>query len=144
MILTGDRLFHQLLNYNVLLLKHWVEVRDNAGLVYIDFHCPCRFLARVVVWLTVIVMVVGSVAGTAYLWVTWNFFNKKAQDAKNSETGDSAMADYWELQARNLLIGAIVATIFTVSLLSCSSFFMLRVFPFVLSACSTSKKGAKE
>lgn len=73
-------------------------------------------MARVVVWLTVIVMVVGSVAGTAYLWITWNYTNKKAQEAKNSENSSPSMVEYLEFQARNFLIGAIVATIFTVSL----------------------------
>ncbi|XP_050737669.1 choline transporter-like protein 1 isoform X2 [Eriocheir sinensis] len=78
------------------------------------FTLLLRFLARVVVWLTVIVMVVGSVAGTAYLWVIWNLTNKNAQEARKN---NSSSADYLDLFARNLLIGAIVATIFTVLML---------------------------
>ncbi|XP_042219077.1 choline transporter-like protein 1 isoform X1 [Homarus americanus] len=74
-----------------------------------------RFLAPVVVWLSVFIMVVGTIAGTVALWVFWYLQKKKVQALKDKE--DSQL-DY-EIQvlqksATTLLISAIVVTIFTV------------------------------
>ena len=58
-------------------------------------------------------MVVGSIGGTAYLWVLWHLNNK---DVKKIREEGLANLDYREGYVRNLMIGAIVSTIFTVSM----------------------------
>ncbi|XP_045581957.2 choline transporter-like protein 1 isoform X1 [Procambarus clarkii] len=74
-----------------------------------------RFLAQVVVWLSVIIMIVGSIGGTAYLWVLWH---KNTNNLKNMQNNSSSSNAYEIKVTQNyiqsLLIGAIVSTIVTV------------------------------
>ncbi|XP_045102884.1 choline transporter-like protein 1 [Portunus trituberculatus] len=81
------------------------------GLVFILL---LRFLAQVVVWITVVAMVVGSIGGTAYLWVQWYLHDQKLKEQR--EQGAEFLGGL-EIFVRNLMIGAIVATIFTLLLL---------------------------
>ncbi|KAK8389681.1 hypothetical protein O3P69_008989 [Scylla paramamosain] len=82
------------------------------GLVFI---LMLRFLAQVVVWITILAMVVGSIGGTAYLWVQWYLHDQKLK--KERENGAEFLGGL-ETFVRNLMIGAIVATIFTLLLLA--------------------------
>uniref|UniRef100_A0A0P4WC25 Choline transporter-like protein n=1 Tax=Scylla olivacea TaxID=85551 RepID=A0A0P4WC25_SCYOL len=60
-------------------------------------------------------MVVGSIGGTAYLWVQWYLHDQKLKEER--EKG-AEFLDGLETFVRNLMIGAIVATIFTLLLLA--------------------------
>ncbi|XP_071543360.1 choline transporter-like protein 1 isoform X2 [Panulirus ornatus] len=74
-----------------------------------------RFLASIVVWLTVIIIVVGSVGGTIYLWVIWHLKNKELMALKASNTASKPLEiDMKETSVRTYLIMAIIATIITV------------------------------
>nr|CAD7403400.1 unnamed protein product [Timema poppensis] len=69
-----------------------------------------RFLAGVMVWLVLVGVVIATIAGTIYLWITW----KKKKDAFSGSTVNE------EVNQRTVityLVAAIIATIITVIVL---------------------------
>ncbi|XP_066973400.1 choline transporter-like protein 1 isoform X2 [Macrobrachium rosenbergii] len=75
-----------------------------------------RFLAEFVVWLTVAIIILGSIAATIYLWVSWHFRSKDVEKMEKDTSGK--YSDYekelMKKQLTGFLIGAIVVSIFTV------------------------------
>ncbi|XP_064090066.1 choline transporter-like protein 1 isoform X2 [Macrobrachium nipponense] len=75
-----------------------------------------RFLAGFVVWLTVAIIILGSIAATIYLWVSWHFRSKEVEKMQKDTSGK--YSDYekelMKKQLTGFLVGAIVVSIFTV------------------------------
>lgn len=74
-----------------------------------------RFLAPVIVWITVVLIIVASVAVTVFLWVSWHM---RQQAVQRTENNNDSMSEYekdvLKRSVTNFLIMAIVSTIFTV------------------------------
>lgn len=69
-------------------------------------------------YLTVIIIVVGSIGGTIYLWVTWYLKKQKVAELEGNDDRDiqeDAHLVNLRPQVKRFLIIAIVATIVTVS-----------------------------
>ncbi|XP_042865088.1 choline transporter-like protein 1 [Penaeus japonicus] len=78
-----------------------------------------RFLAPVIVWITVVLIIVASVAVTIFLWVSWHNRKQAVQkSADSSKNNNDTMSEYekdvLQKSVTNFLIMAIVSTIFTI------------------------------
>ncbi|XP_037801220.1 choline transporter-like protein 1 [Penaeus monodon] len=78
-----------------------------------------RFLAPVIVWITVVLITVASVAVTVFLWVSWHLRKQAVERAENSSGNNNDTLSGYEKDVlrgsvNNFLIMAIVSTIFTV------------------------------
>ncbi|XP_063598067.1 choline transporter-like protein 1 [Penaeus indicus] len=78
-----------------------------------------RFLAPVIVWITVVLIIVSSVAVTVFLWVSWHSRKQAVQRTENSSGNNNGTLSEYEKDilrrsVTNFLIMAIVSTIFTV------------------------------
>lgn len=72
------------------------------------------------VYLTIIIIVLGSIGGTVFLWVTWYLKKKNLDEAKKKENPDeldSYLIEELGSQTKRYMFMAIGATIFTVSLM---------------------------
>ncbi|XP_025829941.1 choline transporter-like protein 1 [Agrilus planipennis] len=72
-----------------------------------------RYLAGIVVWLVLVIVALGSIAGTAYIWIIWK--NSKEETDNNIDTSILAQLDIHKTVG--YLTFAIIATIITVCIL---------------------------
>ncbi|XP_068218888.1 choline transporter-like protein 1 isoform X2 [Palaemon carinicauda] len=101
------------------LAASWKEILYMClvGLAFaIIITALLRFLAEFVVWLTVVIIIIGSIAATIYLWVVWHLRSKEVTKMENDTSGK--YSDYekelMRKQVTGFLIGAIISSIFTI------------------------------